>query len=180
MTGWSADDIGATVGTREIRDGERSWSGFSLLSAATLLASSDDGPRRHEDHEVALKKILLAFALLPVESQHAAVLVELRHEQIAVAVDGDAVRCGEDAGAPLFGLGLVGAGAGLGVRAEPADDLAALVEHADLSLELSDDRVITRYDDRRWEQQVLRDDAKQLAVEREMEYAVVGAVARDD
>ena len=43
-----------------------------------------------------------------------------------MAVHGDAVGRGEDPRAPLLGLELIGARAGFGVRAEPADDLPAL------------------------------------------------------
>ncbi len=66
----------------------------------------------------------------PIEPVNAAEQVELRDEQIAVRVDGHAVRRQHEAGPPLRRRELVGADALLGVGADALDDLAGLVENA--------------------------------------------------
>ena len=111
---------------------------------------------------------------------HAADGVELGHEQSPRSLI--ATPCGEqhETGPPLLGLDLVGADAGLGVRADLRDDVARLVEDRDAAAELADDGVVAIDGDGGRQQQVLGDDAEELAVERQVDDAVVGAVAGDD
>src|SRR5688572_11184576 len=107
-----------------------------------------------------------AFSADHIEAVDAAVEIELRDEEVAFAVHGDAVWCEYESGTPLVRLHLVGADALLGVDADPLHDLAGLVEHRHATGEFSDDRVFALDRDRGRQQQVGGDDAEQLAGER--------------
>src|ERR1700681_1701834 len=115
--------------------------------------------------------------LAPIEPEHAAEGIELGHKEVAVLVDGDAVRRRDHARLPLLRFDLVASDTGLGIGAEPYGHLARLVEDRDLALQLTNDRVVTVDGDSRGKEQVLGHDTEELAIEREVNHAVIRAIA---
>jgi hypothetical protein len=81
--------------------------------------------------------------LLPVESVDASEGVEFRDEEIASFVERHAVRRDDEAGAPLVRPELIAANAWFGIRPEPGNDCAPLVENGHLPAQFADDRVLT-------------------------------------
>src|SRR5262249_36808799 len=97
-----------------------------------------------------------ASFLLPVTTMDAAENAVFGDKQIAVFVEGDAVRGDDDAGTPFVRLHVVAADARFGVCAELNDDLARFVEDRDAAFEFANDGIFAMGGDSRRQQQVLR------------------------
>ncbi len=111
---------------------------------------------------------------------HAAESAELRDEQIALRIECDAVRRQHETLTPLRRRNLVGAGSLFRVGTDARHDRACLVEHGHAAVQFADDRVVPVDRDGSRQQQILRDDAQEGPIEREMYDAIVGAIAGDD
>ena len=118
---------------------------------------------------------------LNVPAEDAAPFVPLGGDDVAVFVEGDAVRGCGDAFAPSFGFDVVGVEFfRVVVRAEDFDDFTFFIEDADTTGELGDGNEISveiygaRFRD------FFRVNAEECAIEVEVNEAVVGAIANED